>query len=305
MSGPVTIRVPASTSNLGAGFDCVGVAVSLWLKLEATLLDAGACAFELHRQGMLATLDVAVADDRLTRGFVAACEAAGAYIARAVVLDATSEIPIGRGLGSSAAATVAGALAANELLGLDLSAESLLEICGAIEGHPDNVAPILAGGATLFTRGADGRAVVTPLDVHPDLAFVIAVPTFSVHTALARSMLPQNVSHRTASDAASRAAALVHGLAHADGPLLGVALDDVLHVPFRSRLIPGYAHIAAAARQAGAWGATLSGSGSSILAIAPPAVATAVGAAMAAAWRQQGVAADIIHPSIVREFACR
>jgi homoserine kinase len=293
----VSILVPASTSNLGAGFDCVGVALGLWLRVEASRLDAGAGALELRRSGTLAALDVPTGDDRIVRGFQSACESAGAGRV-GVVLEAHSSIPIGRGLGSSAAATVAGALAARALLGLDLDDAAVLDLCAAIEGHADNVAPILFGGATLVTRGAGGL-LVTPLDVHEGLAFVIAVPPFAVQTDSARSILPASVSHGTAATAASHAAALVHGLAHADGALLGVALDDVLHVPFRRRLVAGYERVTAAARAAGAFGATLSGSGSSILAITPVPAASRVGEAMAGAWRDAGVIADIIHPEVV------
>lgn len=302
MSRSVSIQVPASTSNLGAGFDCVGVALSLWLRVDATLLGPGAGAVEVRRAGTLAALGVPPSEDRLVLGFHAACAAAGP--ARAgVILDAHSEIPIGRGLGSSAAATIAGALVARSLLSLDLDDAAILALCAGIEGHADNVAPGLAGGATLVTR-AEGRLLVTPLDVHPDLAFVLAVPPFSVDTASARSILPVSVSHGTAVTAAAHAAALVHGLAHGDGGLLAVALDDVLHVPFRRRLVRGYEHVTAAARGAGAFGATLSGSGSSILAITTASQASAVGDAMARAWLADGVTADIIHPSIVTELVC-
>lgn len=300
---PVSLQVPASTSNVGAGFDCVGIALGLWLKLDAALLDDGASAIELRRRGTLESVEVAPDEDRIVRGFRAACVAAGVARPRSVVLDATSDIPVGRGLGSSAAATVAGALAANALLGLGLDNPALLELCAAIEGHPDNAAPALELGATLVAPG-NGHRVVTRLDVHPDLSFVFAVPSFAVHTDSARAILPRAVSHQTATVAAAHAAALVQGLARGDGALLAIALDDVLHVPFRSRLVPGYADVTAAARAAGAFGATLSGSGSSILAITTSSKAIVVGSAMAQAWRGRGITAAIIHPPLVTEALC-
>jgi len=302
VSAPVIVQVPASTSNLGAGFDCLGVALDVWLRVEASLEPAGA-GFRVERHGTLAALDRPVAEDCLVIGFTAACTAAGAELEHGVTFSADSTIPVGRGLGSSAAATVAGALAANELLRLGLDTAELLCLCASIEGHADNVAPVLAGGATLVARGPRGY-LVSPVEVHPDIAFVFAVPDFALETRRARAVLPEFVPHRVAARAAARAALLLRGLADADPELLAVGLDDVLHVPFRRRLVPGYAGVTSAARSAGAFGATLSGSGSAIVALAPTHRAAAVAQALEAAWRSCGIAAHIIQPSIVKEFAC-
>lgn len=312
----VNVRVPASSANLGGGFDCVGVAIDRWLAVEASLAGEWSDT-TVDRRGTLRALDLDAAEDRLVQGYHAAAVAAGIAHPPAVHLRANSEIPIGRGLGSSAAATVAGALAANQLLSLGLDEHALLDVAGAVEGHADNAAPALFGGATLVTavRGAQdvvrGKAhasgcLVRALELHPEIALVFAVPDFGIETRAARAVLPEFVPHRTASGAAARAAALVQGLTRGDVGLLGVGLDDVLHVPFRRRLVKGYAAVTAAARSAGAAGATLSGSGSAIVAIALNAdVAAAAGEAMRAAWAECGVAATTIQPSIVREFACR
>ena len=276
----MTIDVPASTSNLGGGFDCVGVALDLWL----------------HAEARLTTHDAPRTTHLFERAFRAACP----VFDGAIEYEITSQIPVARGLGSSAAVTVAAVLAANELLCLGLDDAALLAIARSIEGHPDNAAAAIARGAVLVT---DDR--VTVLDIHPDLAFVIACPSFAVHTSSARSVLPQAVTHAVAAAAAARGAALVRGLSLADPALLAFALDDVLHVPFRQRLVPGYADVTAAARRAGAIGATLSGSGSSILAIATPDTAAIVGEAMRTAWLQQGIHSTVLQPSILRELACR
>ena len=296
MSRAVTVGVPASTSNLGAGFDCVGVAVDRWINLTATL-DAPGRGFTIARRGTLAALTIDAADDRLVAGFHAACRRARRELPDGVTFDATSNIPVGRGLGSSAAATLAGALAANALLGLGLTERSIAIACAEVEGHPDNVVPALFGGARLALKGADGSLLIAPLHVHESLALVFAIPDFAVETTHARAVLPPTVAHSTATRAAALGAALVQGLATANEGLLSSALADVLHVPFRRGLIEGYDAVTRAARRAGAFGATLSGSGSTILAIAPAEQAEAVGAQMVAAWAALRVNAEpLVNP---------
>jgi len=288
MRASVTVRVPGSTSNLGAGFDCVGVAVERWLRLTAR---QGTGELRLERGGMLRALDTPAESDFLYRGFAAACRRAGRDVPAGLVLVAESEIPVARGLGSSAAATVAGAAAATALLGLDLDRAAVAALASELEGHPDNVTPAAFGGATLALSGPDGL-VVTSLVVHETLALVFAVPDFTVETKRARAVLPHTLPYERAVQAAARSAALVHGLAHGDPRLLALALDDVLHVPYRRALVRGYDEVTGAARQAGAYGATLSGSGPTLLALAPMGRARAVGAAMVRAWRDGGVVAE-------------
>lgn len=299
MSRTVAVGVPASTSNLGAGFDCVGVAVDRWLNVTASL-DAATPGFTIARRGTLAALTVDVANDRLVAGFRAACRRGRREVPDAVAFDATSNIPIGRGLGSSAAATLAGALAANALLGLGLTERAIALLCAEVEGHPDNVVPALFGGARLALKGTDGSLLVAPLHVHESLALVFAVPAFSVETAHARAVLPPLIAHATATRAAALGAALVQGLATGNEGLIASALDDVLHVPFRRGLVEGYDAVTRAARRAGAFGATLSGSGSTIVAIAPSEIATSVAVQMAAAWKTVRVDAEpLVNPPSV------
>ena len=284
------VRVPASSSNLGAGFDCIGMAVDRWLVATATPL-AGT-SISIERGGRLTAVSVAVDEDLLARGFRAACAAAGTP-ATGAAIDATSDIPVGCGLGSSAAAIVAGVLLADAALELNLTRQQIVEIAAALEGHPDNVAPAVYGGAVLSLRTPAGL-VSTSLHVAAGIELLLAVPPFLSDTKASRALLPKTLPHTDAVLAASRAAALVQGLSTGDGALLGAALDDVLHVPFRRARIPGYDAVALAAQNAGAFGATLSGAGSAILAVAPRERSAAVGAAMLAAWRTAGVEAELI-----------
>lgn len=285
----VRVRVPASSSNLGSGFDCVGIAVDRWLVASVTL---GGSGISIRRRGTLSAVRVRADQDLFTRGFRAACATGGAPPAGATI-DAASDIPIGCGLGSSAAAIVAGALLADAALELGLSRAQILEIGTTIEGHPDNVAPAIHGGAVLSVHTPTGL-ISSSLRVAPTIELLIAVPPFPNDTKAARAALPHTLPHSDAVVAASRAAALVQGLATGDGALLAAALDDVLHVPFRRARIRGYDAVVAAAKQAGAHGATLSGAGSAILAIAPRERSAPVGAAMIAAWREIGVEAELI-----------
>jgi homoserine kinase len=299
MSRTVTIGVPASTSNLGAGFDCVGVAVDRWLNVSATLDGAGR-GFTIVRRGTLSSLTIDAEDDRLVAGFRAACRRGRRELLEGAAFQATSNIPIGRGLGSSASATLAGALAANALLGLGLTDRAIASACAEVEGHPDNVVPALFGGARLALTGADGSLLVSPLHVHESLALVFAIPEFALETSHARAVLPLTVAHSTATRAAALGAALVQGLASGNGGLLAAALSDVLHVPFRRGLIEGFDAVTRAARRGGAYGATLSGSGSTIVAIAPAADAPDVAAQMVAAWKALRVEAEsLVNPASV------
>jgi homoserine kinase len=284
------VRIPCSTSNLGAGFDCVGAALDRWLEAEVEV--GGSPGVTIAREGTLATLgDYPAEDDYVMQGFRLACTRAGVAVPEALAFRMRSEIPVARGLGSSAVSLVAGEMLAGEALGLGLTATDYLTIGADFEGHPDNVAPIVLGGAVLAVPAPNGWAW-TPLDVHPSLGIVLAVPDFETSTKEMRAALPPTVPYRDAVLAAGKAAALVRGLATGDAEFLAHALDDVLHVPYRRAYMPGYDDVVRAARLAGAFGATLSGSGSTILALAPHDRVAAVCDAMRGTWQASGVAAD-------------
>lgn len=293
------VRVPATSANLGAGFDCIGIAVDRWLSASVEADDnlrSGNAAITISREGTLASLALVPEDDALYEGFVAACTAVGRGVPKRLNFCVDSEIPVARGLGASSAALVAGARLADAALALGLGTIGLAELCARFEGHPDNVAPALFGGAMLAVPGLGSlearRWVFASLPVHPGLAFVFIVPPYPVETAAARAILPRELAHEIAVTAAGKAAALAHGLATGDGALLRIALDDVLHVPYRRELVPGIAGLQDAACAAGAYGATLSGSGSTVVAIAPQEAAERVADVMKKRWSAEGVTAD-------------
>ncbi len=286
----LVVRVPASTSNLGAGFDCVGMAVGRSLRVSLRGVAAGD-GLVIHRSGTLSNLECDPDDDLIWRGVVAAAVALRKSPPDGLQIDVTSDIPVARGLGSSAAAVVAGVLLANAILRGGLDSASVIDIAASLEGHPDNVAPCTLGGAVLSVRTAGHHYRSVRLPVHAALRFVFVVPDFEVRTSLARAALPAQVDFDTAVTAAARAAALVTGLRTGDPRLLATALDDVLHVPWRRSLVAGYDHVVNAAIATGALGATLSGSGSTIVAVCTAEFADAVLDAAVSAWRLAGIQA--------------
>jgi homoserine kinase len=277
-----TVRVAASTSNLGSGFDCVGFAVDRWLTASVRVHDGSGVSIE--RSGTLAGLSVPAAEDLIHAGFRAARAAAGRDDALRVDYVVSSEIPVARGLGSSAAAFVAGARLASDALGLGLSDVQVADLCATAEGHPDNAGPAALGGAVLGVPRPGGGYTYSSLDVHAGLGFAFAIPDFEITTAAARAVLPGELPYSFAVSAAGKAAALVQGLARGDAALLAAALDDVLHVPFRRGLLPGYSDVERAALAAGAFGLTLSGSGSTLMAIGPRDLAHRIAEEMVRAW---------------------
>ncbi len=207
MSTPDTrrasVRVPASTSNLGAGFDCVGLAIDKWLRVSAEVRVDGRGEVSVLRTGTLRALDRAglpdARQDLIYVGFEALCKGriGSTGFDGAVHFEADSDIPVARGLGSSAAALLAGAALANETLELGRDTCALAQICARIEGHGDNVGASALGGAILVTPKWQAL-LFTPLAVHESLGFAFAVPDFETRTELARASLPDDVAYRLA-----------------------------------------------------------------------------------------------------------
>ena len=287
------VRVPASTSNLGAGFDCVGVAVDRWLSAGVTLRDGVGGVF-IKRSGSTAGITLKAEDDLIHAGFKLACAECNRSVPNRIEYEVDSTIPVARGLGASAAALVAGGFLASGALGLDLTPDAIATLCAREEGHPDNAGPAALGGAVLGIPENDGEYSFSKLKIDDGIALVFAIPELEVLTADARAVLPKSLSYATAVAAAAKGAALIEGLSSGERSLLAYALDDVLHVPFRRHLIPGYDSIVDAALEAGAYGATLSGSGSTLVAIAPRELASRVGGAMQTAWRTHQQTVELI-----------
>jgi homoserine kinase len=291
-SDPTALQVvvPASTSNLGPGFDFLGLALSLYLEVRVL----GAAIGERHEiaeaLGTAASWPSGAANHFL-RAFDTAAERLGVRCG-ALRFAARSEIPIARGLGSSGAAVAAGLGLASRMAERPASTEDLLAWGLEIEGHPDNSSAALLGGCTLSVPLPGGRVRVVQQPLHADLAFAVAWPSQGFPTPIARSVLPAQVPFADAVENPRRLALLLEGLRTADPDLLALGGEDRLHVPYRLPRIPGAAGALDAARAAGAWLATISGSGSGLVAIGPHDRIASIAAEMQRALRANDPGAE-------------
>lgn len=281
----VSVSTPASTANLGAGFDCLGLALNLRNMVD--LWDTGrGGGLEIDVEGegedLLPTDDTNLVYRAADRVFARV----GKRPAGLLRLHAVNGIPLGSGMGSSAATIVGGLVAANALVEGGLSREELLRLAYEMEGHPDNAAAALYGGLTLVSAAGD-ELMARPLAV-PPMRVAIALPELRLSTAEARAALPAQVPLADAVYNLGHALLTVQALTGGDEALLRWAVSDRLHQPYRQRLIPGYATVAAEARKAGAVAVALSGAGPSLVAFAA-ARHDQIAAAMQAAFLVNGL----------------
>jgi homoserine kinase len=281
-----SVDVPASSANLGSGFDCFAVALSL--KLRAELWHGDDAGITLNARGEGAPRDDERADDNLLiRAFREGLRASAAPGAGAWRLDVSSMIPSARGLGSSAAAIVAGVVLGAAVGRRQVEADELLELASRLEGHPDNVAAALYGGFTVALTETDGRVTLRRFRVPEAWIPVAFIPQRESLTAEMRAALPATVTHASAARQAGRTALLATAVMTSDAGLLRTAMTDELHQPFRLPLLPGARDLIELAHERGAAGACLSGAGPTVLAICDsPASAHAV----EKAWNAAGVA---------------
>lgn len=261
MSHMINLRVPATSANLGPGFDCMGLAVDVWN--EITFEPAEVVSYRVKGEG--AEKFNKSSKNLLTKAYAALHEACGRSV-NGVAIRATNEILVSSGLGSSAAAIVAGLFGANEMLGKPLGETDLLKIATEMEGHPDNVAPALFGGLVVSVTTRD--EIITKRYEIPELTLVIVKPLVEWPTKIARAVLPKSVSRADAIHNIGRAALVVDALCTGDLNLLQKVMEDRVHQPYRLRHISGGTAAYKVARQFGA--AALSGAGPSIIVFVKP-----------------------------------
>ena len=285
----VVVDVPATTANLGPGFDCLGAALDLNNRFAMRRIEGSGERFELIIEGTEGSHLRGGPDNLVYRAAHRVWKAANMD---PVALEARVRlaVPPARGLGSSATAIVAGLMGANALVGEPLSKEKLLELAIDIEGHPDNVVPSLLGGLCMTAKAASQRWRVVRCEWISSVKAVVAIPSIRLSTSEARRAMPKAIPVSDAVVNLGALTLLLQGLRTGNGDLIADGMHDRLHEPYRWRLIKGGDDVKAAALEAGAWGCAISGAGPSIIALCAEDKGQAVSRAMVKAWEAAGVA---------------
>ncbi len=265
----IRIATPATTANLGPGYDCLGMALDIWNTVEVESLPDGATP-SVNVSGEGAGELEAGPENLVYRSMEFLYRELGRSMPPLRV-HCENDIPLARGLGSSAAAIAGGLAAANALSGSEFAPRDVLEMAATIEGHPDNVAAAVMGGLQLVVTSAhdtgESTLYTVPVSVPAELHAVVFIPEIRIATADARAVLPQELSVADAVHNMARVALLVAGMATNHPEYLAIATQDKLHQPYRQPLFPAMKLLMKAALDAGALGAFLSGSGSTVLAL--------------------------------------
>ncbi len=280
------VTVPATTANLGPGFDCLGAALTLTNRFTFSVSDRPYVV--VH--GAEAAGVASSPDNLAYRAYCRLYEHLGRE-APPVYLEIELGVPLARGLGSSATAIIGGLVGANRLAGFPLSHAEVLQLAIALEGHPDNVVPALLGGCRLAVQGQEWHWIEIPWDA--DVVPIVAIPNFELATETARQVLPTTCSYADAIFNISHLGALLRGLETGQREWLQVALADRLHQPYRESLIKGYAELQQAAVAAGAYGLVISGAGPTLLALGDPVSAPTIAKALQDTWATLGVQARV------------
>ncbi|WP_210404118.1 homoserine kinase [Chroococcidiopsis sp. TS-821] len=290
MTHSVSVSVPATTANLGPGFDCLGAALTLYNQFKFTHQEKVAIRVTGTESDRVRT----DASNLVYRSFVKLYEHIG-QTPPSVHIDIAMDVPLARGLGSSATAIVGGLVGANLLAGEPLDTNAVMELAISLEGHPDNVVPALLGGCRLAASVEGNQPQrhkgweICDVPWHESIVPVVAIPDFELSTAEARRVLPNEVSRADAIFNTAHLGLLLRGLETGNEAWIQGALQDRLHQPYRQALIRGYEAVQQAAIAAGAYGLVISGAGPTLLALTNQRQAEAVIRAIAQAWQQAGV----------------
>ncbi len=257
------VRVPATSANMGPGFDCMGIALDIYNTVEMHVVPEG---LVIENHGRDADLIAKDSTNMIYRAMERVFQQTS-FVPPGLKIVSYNDIPVARGLGSSAASTAAGLLLANVLNGEELDMEKLIELGTDLEGHPDNIVPALIGGMTLSYSQDTSTVGYIKLDFPEKLRMLVMVPDFPLSTAEARMVLPRKVELGSAVFNVSRAALMVAALTAGKLEHLKYAVQDRLHQPYREKLIPGMQEVFNKAYDAGARGVFLSGAGSTLIAL--------------------------------------
>ncbi|MEI9813824.1 MAG: homoserine kinase [Acidobacteriota bacterium] len=253
------VRVPASSANLGPGFDALGLGLDLYLECRFR----AAAELKIRATGRDSAL-ISEKDDNLIWQTAVGVAAKAGRTMPPIELHIANDIPLGKGLGSSAAALTAGVVIANETLQLGWDRSRILDEAARLEGHPDNVAACVLGAIVASAIDSEGKAQAVRLDLHPHYGVAVVVPDFALSTSKAREVLPATYSRADAVFNVQRSALLIVALATGATSAFPTALEDRIHQPYRFPLVPGLNEISKL-RAPGLLGCALSGAGPSIL----------------------------------------
>ncbi len=296
----VSVKVPATTANLGPGFDCMGMALPIYntVTIEETVLPGTGIEINVIAEENTA--------DELSLEHIPMDENSIIYKAVELLYNSIgqspselkitihSQIPIARGLGSSASVIVGGLLAANELLGRPADEAALLSIATEVEGHPDNVTPAIVGGLVLTSSEDDGSIVYRKIDWPQEWTLTVCVPEYELATDISRSVLPKEVPMEDAVFNAKRLGMFIHAVHTKDSKLMKLALKDRLHQPYRMKLVPGLEKIIENLKhEENVLGCVLSGAGPSILIISEKNNLDKIKEIVRETWADLNVKADI------------
>ncbi len=296
----VTVKVPATSANIGPGFDCIGLALPIYniITIEETVLPGTGVEINLMAENEVVNemiFDNVPKDENsiIYKAVEMLYNSIGQEPSE-LRINVQSQIPITRGLGSSASVVVGGLLAANKLLGSPADTVALLSIATEIEGHPDNVAPAILGGFVLASQEDDGSISTVKLNWPDEWDITVCIPDFELSTNIARSVLPENVPLSDAVYNAKHLAMLIQAVNTKDEKLMRQALHDRLHQPYREKLIPGMREIMEAFKhEDGVIGCVLSGAGPSILVISHKYDLDKIKSTVCDIWEGQGIKTDI------------
>jgi len=288
----IKIRVPATTANLGPGFDCLGLALKLYLNLEIEQIEEGLI---IEYQGEGADKFSSKKDTLIRKSAELVLKKTGQDKSKkGLKIKVFNQIPITRGLGSSASAIIGGIVGAAKLYNINLTNQEMLELALPLEGHMDNIVPALIGGLTLAYKTGQEEIKWARIKTPRDLRVVVAIPDFTLSTEKMRKALPQKVALPEAVFNLSRSALLVNALQNSDWDVLAEAMEDRLHQPYRAPFIPGIEDIFLKIKKTGLAGVALSGSGPSVVSLTKKGQEEAIGKIMKDAFLYAGVTCRVL-----------
>lgn len=297
----VSVKVPATTANLGPGFDCMGLALPLYntVTIEETVLPGTGIEInvipENESTDEFSLEHIPMDENSIIYKAVELLYNSIGQTPSELKITIHSEIPIARGLGSSASVIVGGLIAANELLGRPADEAALLSIATEVEGHPDNVTPAIVGGLTLTSSEDDGSIVYRKIDWPEDWTLTVCIPEYELATDISRSVLPQEVPMQDAIFNAQRMGMFIQAVHTKDSQLMKLALRDKLHQPYRMKLVPGLEKIAERLKhEENVLGCVLSGAGPSILIVSEKNNLDKIKSIVKEVWNDLNVKAELI-----------